>query len=126
MSRFVMLLGFGNSLLFFLPIYADCTRWLAEIGGGERLAGVPGPGHGDLFQTSLTRRDLPWLVVFSLRPETVHPSAVHLESDIAMPSADKSSTSKVLHVFEGHPSFYCSNCSAVIASISHFTSPDYT
>ncbi|KAI0272012.1 yippee zinc-binding/DNA-binding /Mis18, centromere assembly-domain-containing protein [Russula aff. rugulosa BPL654] len=32
-----------------------------------------------------------------------------------MPSADKSSTSKVLHVFEGHPSFYCSNCSAVIA-----------
>lgn len=37
-----------------------------------------------------------------------------------MPSADKSSTSKVLHVFEGHPSFYCSNCSAVIASISHY------
>jgi len=33
----------------------------------------------------------------------------------SMPSADKSSTSKVLHVFEGHPSFYCSNCSAVIA-----------
>jgi len=32
-----------------------------------------------------------------------------------MTSTDKSSTSKVLHVFEGHPSFYCSNCSAVIA-----------
>jgi len=32
-----------------------------------------------------------------------------------MPSADKSSTPKVLHVFEGHAKFCCSNCSAVIA-----------
>lgn len=40
-----------------------------------------------------------------------------------MSSADKSSTSKVQHVFEGRPSFYCSNCSAVIASISPFPFP---
>lgn len=53
--------------------------------------------------------------IFGLRLETVH-----LEKfDNPMSSIDKSSTSKVLHVFEGHPSFYCSNCSAVIASISH-------
>ncbi|KAF8274577.1 yippee zinc-binding/DNA-binding /Mis18, centromere assembly-domain-containing protein [Lactarius quietus] len=32
-----------------------------------------------------------------------------------MSSVEKQSTSKVAHVFEGHPSFCCSNCSAVIA-----------
>ncbi|KAI9463675.1 yippee zinc-binding/DNA-binding /Mis18, centromere assembly-domain-containing protein [Lactarius psammicola] len=32
-----------------------------------------------------------------------------------MSSTEKHSPSKVAHVFEGHPSFSCSNCSAVIA-----------
>ncbi|KAI0305622.1 hypothetical protein B0F90DRAFT_1699521 [Multifurca ochricompacta] len=34
-----------------------------------------------------------------------------------------SSASRVVHVFEGHPSFYCSNCSAVIASVFHISLP---
>jgi hypothetical protein len=97
----------------------------------ERGAGVPGP---ELWRrlplTDVTDSEVCLGaclgVVFGLRLETVHPSVVHLEKfDSPMPSSEKSSTSKVLHVFEGHPSFYCSNCSAVIASISHFTSPDY-
>ena len=34
-----------------------------------------------------------------------------------MSSAEKQSPSKVAHVYEGHPSFCCSNCSAVIVRI---------
>ena len=99
---------------------------MRRMADGER---VPGPGlrPNKAYSAASHQFTFALVAVFGLRLETVHPPAIHLERvDIPMPSSDKSSTSKVLHVFEGHPSFYCSNCSAVIASISHSTSLDCT
>ena len=120
-SRFVMLLfGFGNSPLFFLPILC---------GGWQTANAFPGRDYDQIRHTQLplTNLLLPWWLSLACDWRLYILPAIHLERvDIPMPSSDKSSTSKVLHVFEGLPSFYCSNCSAVIASISHSTSLDCT